>query len=105
MLCFVGAEGDDDRGAWEGGEVGGYEAYLLADDDGEAAEVYKAVSWQGSRAALGCGRARGRVAASGSRLLFSHLAPCASEPQTGTGSVGSCGLAIACSWLPLLCVA
>ena len=43
VLCFVSAGSEDDRGAWEGGEVGGYEAYLLADDDGEAAEVYKAV--------------------------------------------------------------
>lgn len=44
VLCFVGEGGEDDRAVWDSGEAGGYEAYLLADDDNEAAEVYKAVS-------------------------------------------------------------
>ena len=46
MLCFVGESEGGDREVWEGGEVGGFEAYLLADDEGdkEPAEVYKAVS-------------------------------------------------------------
>lgn len=42
VLCFV-CEGEaGDREVWGSGEVGGFEAYLLADDDNEAAEVYKA---------------------------------------------------------------
>jgi hypothetical protein len=45
VLCFVTElAGTDDKEVWDGGEVGGFEAYLLADEDGEAAEVYKAVS-------------------------------------------------------------
>jgi hypothetical protein len=51
VLCFVGESGEGDADAWASGEVGGYEAYLLADDDGEAAEVYKAVG--GAAAATG----------------------------------------------------
>lgn len=47
MLCFVGEGEGGDAAAWDSGEVGGYEAYLLADDDKEPAEVYKAVSAQG----------------------------------------------------------
>jgi len=42
VLCFVadGAEGASE--AWESGEMGGYEAYLLADEDEEKpAEVYR----------------------------------------------------------------
>lgn len=44
VLCFVSEAEAADREVWESGEVGGFEAYLLADDDNEAAEVYKAVS-------------------------------------------------------------
>ncbi len=41
-------------------QVGGYEAYLLADDDNEAAEVYKAVSarWDAWHWVQGGGRGR-----------------------------------------------
>ncbi|KAL4426531.1 hypothetical protein ABPG77_008389 [Micractinium sp. CCAP 211/92] len=42
VLCFVSEGEAGDRELWESGEVGGFEAYLLADDDNEAAEVYKA---------------------------------------------------------------
>jgi len=50
-------------------QVGGYEAYLLADDDNEAAEVYKAVSawwdaWQWVQASGRGRRARSREVAS-----------------------------------------
>jgi Rps23 Pro-64 3,4-dihydroxylase Tpa1-like proline 4-hydroxylase len=45
VLCFVadGAAGGGGREAWEGGEVGGFEAYVLADEEEEAgpAEVYR----------------------------------------------------------------
>ncbi|KAI3435904.1 hypothetical protein D9Q98_001962 [Chlorella vulgaris] len=40
VLCFVAGGEAGDGEAWESGEVGGYEAYLLADEDGEAAAVY-----------------------------------------------------------------
>ncbi|GMH35924.1 hypothetical protein BSKO_03792 [Bryopsis sp. KO-2023] len=47
VLCIVDDQDENDDEAWAGGEVGGYEAYLLADedDDGnegkEAADVYR----------------------------------------------------------------
>lgn len=44
VLCFVAGGEAGDGEAWESGEVGGYEAYLLADEDGEAAAVYSTVS-------------------------------------------------------------
>ncbi|RMZ56634.1 hypothetical protein APUTEX25_002723, partial [Auxenochlorella protothecoides] len=47
VLCMLGS-GPGAGEAWEGGEVGGYEAYMLADDEGEGgagaaetAEVYR----------------------------------------------------------------
>lgn len=49
VLCFVSEGEAGDCELWESGEVGGFEAYLLADDDNEAAEVYKAVSSRGAR--------------------------------------------------------
>lgn len=70
MLCFV-VEGEAaDREMWEGGEVGGYEAYLLADEDNEAAEVYKAVSGgEGQAGQQACSVAgAGWPASSGGRL-------------------------------------
>lgn len=45
VLCVLGADTPESHELWEAGEVGGYEAYLLADDDEEAptkAEVYRA---------------------------------------------------------------
>lgn len=61
MLCFV-CEGEaGDREVWGSGEVGGFEAYLLADDDNEAAEVYKAVRGGGDPGGL-AGQACGLAA-------------------------------------------
>jgi hypothetical protein len=47
-LCMVDDEGEDAGGAWDFGEVGGFECYIAADEEGAAAgaataEVYKAV--------------------------------------------------------------
>ena len=52
MLCFVSDGEEAEKEAWESGEVGGYEAYLLADESNEAAAVYQKV-----------GRRRGGVGA------------------------------------------
>lgn len=43
VLCIVDEAGAEDEEAWAGGNVGGYETYLLADEDEEkeAADVYK----------------------------------------------------------------
>lgn len=48
VLCMLGSSSETGVAAWEGGEVGGYEAYMLADDEGEGggaaaatAEVYR----------------------------------------------------------------
>lgn len=44
VLCIVDEADAENEEAWAGGEVGGYESYLLADEDGdekEAADVYK----------------------------------------------------------------
>jgi hypothetical protein len=42
VLCFVADGAQGAREAWESGELGGYEAYLLADEDEEKpAEVYR----------------------------------------------------------------
>eukprot|EP00887_Chlorella_sp_A99_P006370 scaffold3.g6370.t1 len=41
VLCFVDDGEEDAREAWDGGEVGGYEAFVLADESNEAAEVYQ----------------------------------------------------------------
>lgn len=43
VLCFVNAPVEQDEETWwDGGEVGGFEAYLLADDESDAAsEVYR----------------------------------------------------------------
>ncbi|CAD7703036.1 unnamed protein product [Ostreobium quekettii] len=44
VLCFVDDDSEEDALKWDSGDVGGFEAYLLADVDGdeqEAPEVYK----------------------------------------------------------------
>ena len=43
-MCFVDDEGEEKSGAWDFGEVGGFECYIAADEDGGAAtdEVYAA---------------------------------------------------------------
>jgi prolyl 3-hydroxylase /prolyl 3,4-dihydroxylase len=43
VLCFVNDSSQAAKAAWDSGEVGGFEAYLLADEDEERpAEVYRA---------------------------------------------------------------
>lgn len=37
-MCFVRDENDDDKHAWESGDVGGFECYIEADDDDEDKE-------------------------------------------------------------------
>ncbi|GAB4821858.1 hypothetical protein N2152v2_008904 [Parachlorella kessleri] len=45
VLCFVDDRGEEDKTNWGDGEVGGFEAYLLADESStvEAAEAYRSV--------------------------------------------------------------
>ena len=48
-LCFVDDEGEEASSAWDFGEVGGFECYIAADEEGVAAgaataEVYKATA-------------------------------------------------------------
>lgn len=40
-LCFVDESSPDAIELWQSGEVGGFEAYVLADEEDEAAEVYR----------------------------------------------------------------
>ena len=45
VLCFVDDEEEDAKTAWDSGEVGGFEAYLLADEgEDRPAEVYRAAA-------------------------------------------------------------
>ncbi|KAG2489088.1 hypothetical protein HYH03_012314 [Edaphochlamys debaryana] len=41
VLTFVDDATDEAASAWQAGEVGGFEAYLLADEEVDAAEVYR----------------------------------------------------------------
>ena len=43
VLCFVNDSNEDFQSVWDNGEVGGFEAYVLADEDEEKpAEIYRA---------------------------------------------------------------
>ncbi len=42
VLCFVGDSSQEAKEAWDSGDIGGFEAYLLADEEEKgAAEVYR----------------------------------------------------------------
>ena len=46
-LCFVKAEGEEEGEAWESGDTGGFECYIEADEDADAAasaEVYRSAN-------------------------------------------------------------
>jgi len=38
-MCFVDDEGDENMSAWDFGEVGGFECYIAADEEGDAADA------------------------------------------------------------------
>jgi hypothetical protein len=50
-LCFVDGDDDEKEALWEDGDVGGFECYIVAEDDAntvEAAEVYKISDSEGN---------------------------------------------------------